>query len=142
MDWMSRSCAAAGVSPESRRRYFARGTHSLENLRVRIVNSPRAPSHPRKAPLHVLEIVVRAQDRVVASRPPLGNSRKLLSPPAPLFPIRLVRFDTARVHSAVHATPAAKGLIHVQIRRVLGIVAHLIRGRYGLDLSLLLLVLS
>ena len=142
MDWMSRSCAAASVSLESRQHYSARGTHSLENLRVRTVNSPRALSRARRAPLHVLEIVVRAQDRVVGSRSPLGNSRHLLSPPAQLFPIRLARFDTAQVRSAARATPAVKGLIHRPIRPVLGIVAYLIRGMYDLDLSLLLLVLS
>jgi len=142
MDCMSRSCAAASVSFEFRRRYFARETHSLENLRVRTVNSPRAPSRAQRALPHVLEIVVRAQDRVVGSQSPLGNSRQLLSPPAPLFPIRLARFDTAQVRSAARATPAAKGLIHGPIRPVLGIVVYLIRGRYGLDLSLLLLVLS
>lgn len=142
MDWMSRSCAVASVSLESRRRYFARGTHSLENLRVRTVNSPRAPSRARRPPLHVLEIAVQAQDHVVGSRSPLGNSRQLLSLPAPLFPIRLVRFDTAQVRSAARATPAAKDLIHGPIRPVLGIVAYLIRGMCGLDLSLLLLILS
>ena len=142
MDWISRSCAAASVSLESRRCYFARGTHSLENLRVRTVNSPRAPSRARRALLRVLEIAVRAQDRVEGSRSPLGNSRQLLSPLTQPFPIRRARVDTAQVHSATRATPAAKGLIHGPIRPVLGIVACLIRGMYGLDLSLLLLVLS
>ena len=142
MDWISRSCAAASVSLESRRRYFARGTHSLENLRVRTVNSPHAPSRARRALLHVLEIVVRAQDRVVGSRSPLGNSRQLLSPPTPPFPIRLAQVDTVQVHSAARATPAVKGLIHGPIRPGLGIAVYPIRGMYGLDLSLLLLVLS
>ena len=142
MDWISRSCAAASVSLESQRHYFARRTHSLENLRVQTVNSPRVPSHARRALLHVLSIVVRAQDRAVGSRSPLANSRQLLSPPTPPFPTRLARVDTAQVHYAARATPAAKGLIHAPIRPVLGIVTYLIRGMYGLDLSLLLLVLN
>ena len=92
--------------------------------------------------LHVLELVFRARDLVGGSRSRLGHSRQLLAPPVLLFPIRLARVDTVRVHSAAHATLAARGSIHGQIRLGLGIVVRLIRGMYGLDLSLSLPVLS